>query len=41
MTRRRDADGPHAGGAPVVVGDGESPSHGKGEQLEWFAAQTT
>jgi hypothetical protein len=41
MLKRRDADVPHADGAPVVVRDGESPLHGEGEQLKRFAEQTT
>ena len=32
MQRECDLDAAHTGRASVVVGDGESPSHGEGEQ---------
>jgi hypothetical protein len=37
MLREYDPDDEQAGGALVVVGDGESPLHGEGEQLDRFA----
>jgi hypothetical protein len=34
MLREYDPDDEQAGGALVVVGDGESPLHGEGEQFK-------
>jgi len=38
MLREHDPDDEQTGGALVVVGNGESPLHGEGEQLNRFAS---
>jgi hypothetical protein len=37
VTRKHDSDTREAGGASVIVGDGESPLHGEGTQFNRFA----
>ena len=37
MPREHDPDDVQTGGALVVIGDGESPLHGEGEQFNRFA----
>lgn len=41
MPRECVPDAAQVGGAPVVVRDRESRSHGEGGQLKWFAGGLT